>query len=142
MAFLGTAISLIGGAAKFLFGGSSGGSSPVETITKAVDEYKYTDEEKAGAEERDVEQARKFATPGEPLGFIGQVVNGANHIIRPWITFELMSGLFGYRQLPDISGIDPLWMKLIIIVITFWFGGRMVVKDLPALIDAVRKLRK
>lgn len=133
----------IGKVAGFLFGiPSGGGSSPVQTAVSAVNKFVYTDEEKAQADSADVKDARSFAAPGKPLGFIGQVVDGANHAIRPWVTIELVRGLLGYRELPDISQIDPQFMTMIYIVLTFWFGGRTLLKDLPMAIAAIRQLRK
>jgi hypothetical protein len=131
-----SAVSILTG---FPVGGNSDKPSPVATIAGAVDEYKYTDQEKAVDSDKDLESTRKFAAPGQPLGLIGQVVDGANHAIRPWVTIELVRGLLGYRELPDPSMIHPFFQTLIYLVITFWFGGRTVVKDILPFIQGLKK---
>jgi len=132
---------IVGGVVKTLFGGG-GSSSPVETVAKVVDEYKFTDEEKDTSGATDLKDARQFAAPGNPLGLIGQIVDGANHAMRPWITFECMSRWFGYRPFPDIGGIDPKMVSIVMIVLTFWFGGRLFLKDLPMLIASFKQGEK
>ena len=76
------------------------------------------------------------------LRLLNKVVDAIIHLVRPWITVHLIGGLFGYWQLPDISGINPFYMKMIDVVLVFWFGARVITKDLPALMIAWTAMRK
>lgn len=123
-------------AAAWLFG--SGGA---ETVAKAADKFVYTDQEKAGDAAQDLAGARAFAAPAQHYGFLNSIVDAANHAIRPWVTIELLLRWFGYRPFPEISGVDPFWTQATMLVLTFWFGGRVLLKDLPSTIRALRGSR-
>ena len=145
-------LSAVGSAAKFLFG--SGATSPVETVAKVADEFKFTAQEQAEAAAAGVAGARQYepshmpgVTPIAQQGFIffflewvlrllNLLVDAVIHLIRPWVTVQLIGGLFGYWQLPDVSGLHPFYVSMIDVVLVFWFGARVITKDLPALIMA------
>lgn len=114
---------------RWLFG--SGG-------TKILDEAIYTKEEKVADDQRDLEGARAFAGPSGDPGLVNQLVDGANRLVRPGVTLWLVGGFIGWWRLPAADLIDPFWQNLFMLVITFWFGGRALLKDLPA---AVRLMR-
>ena len=67
------------------------------------------------------------------------IVNGINRLIRPWVTITVIGSLFGYWELPPPDQIDPQYWVMAKIILGFWFGGRMVMKDLPAAIRIFRK---
>jgi len=123
-------------ALAWLFGG--GGA---ETVAKTVDKLTYTDQEKTADDAQDLASTRAFAAPAQHYGFVNSVVDAANHAIRPWITVELLLRWFGYKEFPSIAGVDEFWTSATMLVLTFWFGGRMLLKDLPATIRAFRTSR-
>lgn len=65
-----------------------------------------------------------------------------NRLIRPFVTVWLIGGFSGWWKLPDTQSIDPVWFQIFMIVITFWFGGRVLLKDLPAAVSAILKMRR
>lgn len=120
-------------AASWIFGG--GGA---QTVAKVVDEAHYSGEEKAADDAKDLANARAFAAPTGQPGLLNQVVDAVNRAIRPWVTIELFMRWFGYRPFPDIKGIDPFWVTITMIVLTFWFGGRVLLRDIPGMVRAIR----
>lgn len=140
-------MSLISKAASFLFGGGDG----VKTIANTVDELHYSGEERAADDGKDLASARAFAAPGAPpaapsqpgllyhfAAAVNVLVDAVNRAIRPWITIELCLRWFGYKEFPNIQGIDPIWVTGTWVVLTFWFGGRTLVKDIPSMVKALR----
>lgn len=119
-------------AATWFFG------SGAETVAKTVDKMVYSDQEKAADGKSDLTEARAFAAPAQHYGFLNSVVDAANHAIRPWVTIELLLRWFGYRPFPSIAGVDEFWTSATMLVLTFWFGGRVLLKDLPATVRAIR----
>lgn len=108
------------------FTGNSG-----EKIINMADEAVFTQEEKA------VEDG-KFTT-----SILNDTsVDMVNRWIRPGVTLWLIGGLSGCWKLPDTSTVDPVWFQIFMIVITFWFGGRVLLKDLPNTINAILKIKR
>jgi hypothetical protein len=66
-------------------------------------------------------------------------VNGANRLIRPGVTIYVLLGVGGVWELPDLSHIPDLWAQLALTVVAFWFGGRVIMKDIPMAISETRK---
>lgn len=123
-------------AAAWFFGG--GGA---ETVAKTVDKATYTAEERAGDDAKDLESARAFAGVSNQPGFINQMVDAANRLIRPGVTLWLCGGFIGWWDMPRADAISEYWQNIFMIVLTFWFGGRAILKDLPAAIKVMRGLK-
>ena len=88
-----------------------------------------------------IESARGHAAPGETSSWWDSLANGLNRLIRPAATLGFLGGLFGLWPLPEVGAIDPIvlgWMENVII---FWFGGRVLLKDLPSAIKYLRAVR-
>jgi hypothetical protein len=118
---------------SWLFGGGG-----VQTVATAVDKAVYTAEEKAGDDAADLASARTFANVSNQPGFINQIVDAANRLVRPGIVLWLVGGFIGWWSLPRAEAVDPYWQNIFMLVLTFWFGGRAIVKDLPSVIKAMR----
>lgn len=118
-----------------------GGGEVVGGIVKAADKLHFSQQEKADADLQETNDARAFAAPGEGAGYFNDIVNAFNRIPRPFITAWLVGGFAGWWPLPEPDAIDPRWWMVFMIVLTFWFGGRMPVKDAPAMISAFLALR-
>lgn len=153
-------LRFLGKAAGALLGiGGGSGPSPIEKVAGVVDEYKYTEEEQVKDEDAQVAAARAYEPSHMPqiipimqrgiiqftlewiMRMVNLLVDSVTHLIRPWITVELFGALFGFWKLPDPEMIHPLYMKLVDVVVMFWFGARVITKDLPALIAAWTKMR-
>ena len=121
----------------FIFG--STGNSTIAAVGKLVDDVTTTTEEKAALDLTDTISARTFAAPGNSPGLINNLVDAFNRLIRPGVTLWLIGGFSGWWRLPNTEIIDPVWFQIFLVVISFWFGGRMLVQDAPKFIAALRK---
>lgn len=126
-------MSFLSKAATWLFG--SGGAA---TVATAVDKAVYTREERAADDAKDLESARAFADVSNQPGLVNQVVDAANRLVRPGVTLWLAGGFIGWWKMPDAGSIDPYWQNVFMLVLTFWFGGRALLRDLPAAIRLMR----
>ncbi len=118
----------------FLLGGSQTSEKVLDIADKAI----HTGQERSEQDAADTDSARKFADVSNQPGLINQLVDATNRLIRPGVTLWLMGGFVGWWKFPDPNTIDPYWQNVFILVLTFWFGGRAIVKDLPAAIKAWR----
>lgn len=123
-----------------LFG--SGAGDAVSAVAGVADKAFYTDQEKAGDDQADTAAARGFAAPGRGSGYFGDLVDAANRGIRPGVTVWLIGGFVGWWKFPDPGAVDPFYHQLLLIVLTFWFGGRVLLKDLPAAVAAMLALKR
>lgn len=116
----------------WLFGGGG-----VEKVLDVTDKAFYTEQEKAQEDAKDLSDARSMQmfTHGSIFDI---VVDGLNRLVRPGVTLWLVGGFVGWWKLPDPGLIDPYWHNIFLIVITFWFGGRALLKDLPTAIRLMR----
>lgn len=117
-------------AVSVLFGGSGGIVQPIADVYKAK---AVAEGEQATAAADDATSARQFAAPiaGTGNGLFNDLVDGANRLVRPVVSFYLLGGLARWWVLPELSIVDPRWVAAGSVVLTFWFGGRMLLKDLP-----------
>ncbi len=127
-------MSWVSKATKFLFGGSEGAEKVMDVADKAF----HTSQERSEQDAADTASARQFADVSNQPGLINQLVDAANRCIRPGVTLWLIGGFAGWWQLPSHDAIPEYWQNVFVIVLTFWFGGRAIVKDLPAAIKAWR----
>lgn len=108
------------------FTGKSGGK-----IVDIVDDAVFTSQEKAVV---DTKQTIEILA--------NTSIDIFNRLVRPVVTFWLIGGLSGCWKLPNTAQVDPVWFQIFMIVITFWFGGRVLLKDLPNAVAAILKLRR
>lgn len=86
------------------------------------------------------DSARKHDTPmNSGIKWVDAVVNGVNRLIRPWVTITVIGSLFGYWNLPPPQSVEPEYWIMIQVILGFWFGGRLVTKDIPAALGHLRK---
>lgn len=103
----------------------------VEKLTDMADDAVFTSQEKAVVD-------TKFVT--ETVA--NTSIDIFNRLIRPFITVWLIGGFSGWWHLPETKTIDPVWFQIFMIVVTFWFGGRVLLKDLPAAVGAILKMKR
>lgn len=86
------------------------------------------------------ESARGHDTPmWSGIALLDGMVNGVNRLIRPGVTIGLVGGVMGWWQLPAPEGIDPVYFHFTEITLLFWFGGRALFKDLPAMLKYLKR---
>lgn len=117
-----------------LFGGSPATGKVLDIADKAID----TSQERSERDAADLASARQFADISNQPGLINQVVDAANRLVRPGVTLWLVGGFVGWWTLPRVEVISEYWQNIFMIVLTFWFGGRAILKDLPAAIKTMR----
>lgn len=116
----------------WLFGG--GGASKV---VDAVDDAILTEQERQQADQKDLESARTMQTATHGTWF-DVLVDGMSRLVRPGVTLWLVGGFIGWWTLPRIETISEYWQNVFMLVLTFWFGGRAILKDLPSAIRMMR----
>lgn len=151
MGFLSLAGSILGA----LFGGGSGGTNQNLAATVIDKVLPETDKEKEAASlaedqaiDADTASARTYDPKDMPvivyqpgmglipfillwiLDLVDHIVDTINHIIRPGFFIYLVGGLAKRWPLPDPGAIDPRMWTVFVIVVTFFFGGRAIVKDI------------
>lgn len=115
-----------------------GGGKTVEKVVDLADKAVDTAQERGERDAADLESARAMQPQSHGTLF-DALVDGLNRLVRPGVTFWLVGGFIGWWPLPDTSRVSEYWLTTFTIVLTFWFGGRALLKDLPA---AFRLLRR
>lgn len=117
-------------AAGWLFGGSA--ADTIRATGEAVDAATTSDQERMAEQRQENESARRFAAPGTHDSGFDVLVDGLNRLPRPLITFYVLPGIVGAWPLPDLGRVDPLWLLVGASILGFYFGGRLLTKDVPA----------
>lgn len=117
------------------FAGSGGGK-----IVDAADKLHYSAQERGEDDVKDTTEARAMTAPSHGSWF-DVLVDGFSRLVRPGVTLWLVGGFIGWWTLPRIETISEYWQNIFMIVLTFWFGGRAILKDLPGAIAAMRGLK-
>ena len=79
------------------------------------------------------------------IPFVDALVNGVNRLIRPWVTITVIGSLVGlgqhwsYFNLPPPDNIAPEYWVMVQVILGFWFGGRLITKDMPKALSLLRK---
>lgn len=140
-------LTFLGSVASSFFGSSSNGKGLVGSVSDIADKWMPSAETKqknsiedlkAGDESQD--SARKMILPHHDSWF-DILIDGLNRSVRPFITFWVMGVLFGWWAAPNTASIDPIILNIIWTVITFWFGSRVIFKDVPNAMMAFSAMR-
>jgi len=141
-------LSKIGG---FFVGGAATAGVDVATgIADIVERWKPGDAKVHGmtveltklVEESHADARRHDQPMSAGVKWIDSTVNGINRLVRPWVTITVLGSLFGYWELPPPENIAPQYWVMAQIVLSFWFGGRLVTKDVPQAITAFMGRKK
>lgn len=126
-------MSLISSVLGFFTGGSKTTDKVLDLADKAID----TQQERSERDGADLENARALPLSTHGTWF-DVLVDGTSRLVRPFVTFWLIGGFVGWWVLPRVEMISEYWQNVFMLVITFWFGGRAILKDLPAAINLMR----
>jgi len=119
-------------------------SSPVAgQVIGAVDRLNYSAQERGQDDQKYTGQAMQsqFAAPIARTSW-DVLIDVVSRLPRPYITFWLVGGFSGWWQLPNPESVHPFWLNIFYLVITFWFGGRALFKDLPKAVGAIMQAWK
>jgi len=132
------------GWASKIFGAVFGSSQSTEKVLDIADKAFHTDQEKAaesaaavGVDQKDLADARAMQMTAHG-SFLDVLVDAWNRAIRPGVTTFLIGGWAGWWSFPAPESIDQFWQNVSLLILTFWFGGRALLKDLPAAIRSMR----
>jgi hypothetical protein len=109
----------------------------VEKGADLIDEAMDTGQERAERDATDTVSARAMTAPSHNTWF-DALVDGVSRLVRPGVTLWLIGGFIGWWPLPETGTISEYWQNVFLLVITFWFGGRAILKDLPAAIRMMK----
>lgn len=115
----------------------TGGSKAADTVANMAEKAIDTQQERSERDQADLEGAR--AMPLNTHGtWFDVLVDGTSRLVRPGVTLWLIGGFVGWWTLPKIETIPEYWQNVFMIVLTFWFGARAILKDLPSAIALMR----
>lgn len=140
----------IKGAMAGLFGGSTSGKSPIETVADIADNYKpgqvtqhnmEVESVKVGDESQ--KEARTFLPKKEGDSWFDTLVDGVNRLPRPLFAFWAFGELAGLIAPPQhLNTLNPVVLNIIWTVIGFYFGIRTITQDLPKLIESWKSMKE
>lgn len=153
-------LSMIGSLATTLFGGSSGSSLASNIADRILPETAKEKEAAAAAESdadnTDVNSARVYDPKDMPvivyqpgmglipwlflwvLDLLNHLVDSLNHAIRP--VGLIWAGLVLSGKLPVPKVDDPKMWTIFLTMVTFFYGGRTLVKDImPSILAMFKK---
>lgn len=113
-----------------------------KTVEKAVDladEAFHTDQEKAADDAKDTADARADKGIAHDT-WLDVIVDGWSRLVRPGFATWAFGELVGWWNVKT-EQINPEKFQLIIIIVTFYFGARVLLKDLPGIIKAFRSMK-
>lgn len=116
-----------------------GNGRAVEKIADVTDKAFHTEQERAEADAHDLTSARAMQISTHGTWF-DVVVDGISRLVRPGVTVWIIGGFVGWWPLPRIETISEFWQNVFMVVLTFWFGGRAILKDIPQAIRVMRGL--
>lgn len=135
-------MSFLSKIASFFAGGT------VKTISDTVDKWHPSpvtsnamDLENQQAGDESQNSARAMVLPTHDT-WLDVGVDAYNRLPRPVITTWVIGGVMGLWELPKLSQFDPITLNMIWLVLSFWLGSRVLIKDAPKLIAAAIALRE
>ena len=115
----------------------TGGGKTVEKVVDMADKAIDTQQERSERDASDLESARAMQLSSHGTWF-DSLVDGLARLVRPGVTLWLVGGFIGWWPLPRTETISEYWQNVFMLILTFWFGGRAILKDLPSAIRAMR----
>lgn len=131
---------------RALFGSDSSDKGIVEEVSDVVDkwspspvtEHKMAIENQTAGDESQAD-ARAMVLPrtDSNISFVSifnALVDGVNRLVRPVFTYWSFSLLVGWTEPPISWNLWPpmLW-NIVWTIVTFWFGSRLLFKDIPSM---------
>lgn len=127
---------------SFLLGGT--GKSTVEKLVETATDYMPSKVKQHEMALEDVKAGDDSQRNAQQLQLVSHttwldvVIDGANRCIRPLFSIWAFCVLAGWIKVDHLAVIPPMAWNVIWTIIGFWFGTRMVFKDIPMLIKALK----
>lgn len=122
---------------KAIGGFFAGGGKTAEKVVEMADEAVMTRQEATEIDQKDLSDARAMQQFSHSSWF-DILIDGFSRLVRPGMTLWIIGGFTGWWKLPRVEEISEYWQNVFMILLTFWFGGRAILKDLPSAIRAMR----
>ena len=133
---------------KLLFGSSSNGKSLAETAVDAVDRFSPSDVKKHEMAIEDLKAGDESQNSARQMNQISHdswldvFVDAINRMVRPAFTLWAFGQLVGiWDTTTHWENIPPMAWNIIWTIVTFWFGARVIFKDLPSAIRLYKELK-
>ncbi len=132
---------------SLLFGSTTNGKGVVGSISDVVNEWmpSQTSKNKQSIEDLKAGDASQAAAYGLVLkshdSWFDILVDGLNRLPRPMLTLWVFGILANWWNAPDLTNVHPMLLNIVWTIITFWFGSRVVLKDMPSAIMAYREMK-
>ena len=95
------------------------------------------EDQQAGDDSQD--SARKMVLVGHD-SWLDIAVDALNRLVRPIFTYWAFALLMGWVSPPThLETMNAVVLNILWTIVTFWFGSRMLVKDIPAAVKWARK---
>ncbi len=120
-----------------LFGSSTNGKGVAGQVSDVVDQWLPSDatKHKQNIENLQAGDASQASARSMQLrshdSWFDIFIDGMNRSVRPFFTYWALGILIGWWTAPNIDNINPFVLNVIWTIVGFWFGGRMLFKDLP-----------
>ena len=114
----------------------TGGGKTVEKVVDMADEAVLTRQEAVEQDSKDAADARAMAVPSHG-SWLDVIIDGWNRLPRPVFATWAFGELVGWWNV-ETEKISAEKMQLIILIVTFYFAGRALLKDLPGVIRSLR----
>jgi len=111
----------------------------VERWKPGAEKRHSMDLETEGQAQTSTQAARQHDAPMQGSTWFDTLVNGLNRLIRPGATIYFLLALDGRYVQIKVDHLDPVVLQWVSLVLAFWFGGRTLLKDLPAAIAYLRR---
>lgn len=139
----------LGKAFSAVFGSSDNGKSALELGAETYERFNpgevkqhemAIEQQQAGDASQD--SARSMSLVHHDSWF-DIFIDGVNRSVRPFLTYWAIGMLMGWWDTTvNWDKIPPMAWNIIWTIVTFWFGSRVIFKDIPLAVKAFQALRK
>lgn len=124
---------------KAIGGFLTGGSKTAEKVVEMADDAVFTKQEAATQDSSDTTSARADQGVSHNT-WLDVIVDGWSRLVRPGFATWAFGELVGWWNVKT-GEISADKFQLIIIIVTFYFGARVLLKDLPSIVKAFRSIK-
>jgi len=131
-----------------LFGSSSNGKGVIQQASDVADKWIPSETSKHEMSVEDMKAgdssqaaAQGFTPAPSHESWLDILIDAWSRAQRPAFSTWALGLLCGWWEGPRLDSIDPLTLNIIWTIVGFWFGTRMIFKDIPNAIAAFKRWR-
>jgi len=129
-----------------LFGSSSNGKGTIQQVSDVADRWIPSETSKHEMSVEDVKAGDESQAAAQRLipaasheSWLDILIDAWSRAQRPAYSTWALGLLCGWWEGPRLESIDPLTLNIIWTIVGFWFGTRLIFKDIPNAIAAFMK---